>query len=114
MEASTGSINSEIRDIGRSRNCPRDYQRRYTKRRCCQKLKSQKYKKLKISPVVRNLHLKTILILNNVTGTGQMEGLKEKDIENFITSESQDSSKTNKSVPSQQKRSYVESAAKIK
>jgi pyruvate dehydrogenase E2 component (dihydrolipoamide acetyltransferase) len=64
---------------------------------------------LKLSPVVRKLASENNVDLEQVTGTGSGGRITRKDIESFITSESQTVQKPTK-VPSQQKEKHVEPA----
>ena len=64
---------------------------------------------LKLSPVVRKLATENNVDLEQVTGTGSGGRITRKDIESYITSESQTVQKP-KEVPSQQKEKQVQSA----
>ncbi len=64
---------------------------------------------LKLSPVVRKLATENNVDLEQVTGTGSGGRITRKDIESFITSESQTIQKP-KEAPSQQKEKQVQSA----
>ena len=64
---------------------------------------------LKLSPVVRKLASENNVDLEQVTGTGSGGRITRKDIESFITSESQTVQKP-KEAPSQQKEKQVQSA----
>lgn len=64
---------------------------------------------LKLSPVVRKLASENNVNLEQVTGTGSGGRITRKDIESFITSESQIVQKL-KELPSQQKEKHVEPA----
>ena len=64
---------------------------------------------LKLSPVVRKLASENNVDLEQVTGTGSGGRITRKDIESFITSESQTVQKP-KEVPSQQKEKQVQPA----
>lgn len=64
---------------------------------------------LKLSPVVRKLASENNIDLEQVTGTGSGGRITRKDIESFITSESQTVQKP-KEVPSQQKEKQVQPA----